>query len=272
MNYDFTPDNIEFWIDNWKRKHVINSICKAWLDSFPFTKINIIVNNSTIDENVFDESIRDRLKLWKNVMRHDVSRGPITKNINQAYIHTFLSKKKYCVFIHDDLMPREDWFVPIINSDYHFYMVYCDQFQIQTVKGLQSVGWWDERYATLGWHEIDYMNRAWRASQSDKSFKTSLIDAHAAFPHEYFVDGKSYNSVGLENYMWRLDHTTVPQIGPTKNQYFSDQQQLWNKIKWQGHAPWSKHSLDNGPSVDEINWYPWLNLNDMDTDTTSITQ
>ena len=66
MRNDFVPENIEIWIDNWKRKEIINTVVNSWLDSFPFEKINIVTNHSSVTIDDFDEKIKDKIKIWNN--------------------------------------------------------------------------------------------------------------------------------------------------------------------------------------------------------------
>ena len=45
---DLTPENVELWIDNYKRPDVINDTIRSWLDSFDFKIVNIICKGGFI--------------------------------------------------------------------------------------------------------------------------------------------------------------------------------------------------------------------------------
>jgi len=273
MREDFTPDNVEIWIDNWKRKNIINIIAKSWLKSYNFEKINFIINHSSVTIEDFDEDIRNKIKLWPNVLRHDLARGPIGRNINQAYIHTFLSGKKYCIFSHDSYYATPGWDKCIIDTNYDFYSSpQGDGFHIMTLEGLKQFGWWDERYSTLGWHEIDYLARVLIKDLRLLNKKASIVDIHEVWPLELdYVDNLGrifYNSCDIEKYVIRFDKSDIVQIGPRKNQKFNYQSEKWHKKKWKNEFS-IKHTLNNlleGPKEEEINWYPWLDLDNLDTD------
>lgn len=263
---DFTPNNISLWIDNWKRKNFVSQTCEYWLNSFPFEEINVIVNHSSITIEDFSPEIRSKIKLWPNILRHDLSRGPVPKNINTSYIHTFLNGKKYSIFAHDNMIIKPGWHECIINTDYDLYMApQGDQVVIQTLEGFKTFGWWDERYST-DWFEIDYICRAFRKAEFEKKGKFSVYDLHSGWPSQWFENRTSYNSVGLENFFTRADKSIITQTGPKKSQFFQDQAEAWNNTKWRNSPPCSFDNVMQGPTVEEINWYPWIKIDDLETD------
>ena len=273
MRNDFTPDNIELWIDNWKRKEVINIVARSWIDSFPFQKINFVVNHSSVSIDDFDKDLRPKIKIWDNCLRHDSSRGPITKNINQAYVQTFLSGKKYCMYAHDSYYARKGWDNCIKNTDYLFYSApQGDGFHIITLEGLRRYGWWDERYATMGWHEIDYLARIIRKDLIEKTNKSSIVDIHELWPKEFdFVTNNHtlfYNSCGLEDHIIRFSKKSVRQIGPKSKSKFDKSSDQWHNKKWKNGFSRKATilSINEGPLEDEVNWYPWLDLKNLETD------
>ncbi len=279
MRTDFTPNNIEIWIDNWKRKNVIGFAAKSWLDSFPFEKINVIVNHSSVTIEDFPDEIKDRIKLWPNVLRHDSSKGPINKNINQAYVQTFLSKKKYCIFLHDSYYVKPGWEKCVIESDYDFYSApQGDGFFICTLQGLKTFGWWDERYSSIAhWHEIDFLCRALRKSLVLNEGKCSLVDIHGLWPNDFpFVRNHHlyYNTVGLENFITRFPKNEIVQIGENANGRFKEKAEQWHKRKWEKmfdqlpHGSGTLYNILNGPKEPEIDWNPWLDLDNLVIDKT----
>lgn len=276
MRTDFTPNNVELWIDNWKRKDLIgNAVARSWLDSFPFECVNVITNHSSVTIEDFPEEIRSKIKIWNNVMRHDDSRGPINRNINQAYVHTFLSGKKYCIVAHDSYVAMPGWEQCIINTDFDFYSApQGDGFHVQTLTGLQQIGWWDERYATMGWHEIDYLCRALRADLQ-KQAKCSIVDIHEVWPKNLNFTNSSgnliLNPVGLEKFILRFNKTSVPQVGGYSAD-FQQRAEKWHNKKWphgfKHDNVSSMKSITEGPAEEEVDWYPWLNLQNLSKGTT----
>jgi hypothetical protein len=289
MRTDFTPDNVELWISNWKRKDVINTFATQWLNTFDFERINVITNHSSVTMDDFSHEIQSKIKIWNNVMRHDHAIGPMVENYNQAYVHTFLAGKKYCITAHDNMIIKDGWVDIIRNTDYEMYMApQGDQVCLMTLEGLRTFGWWDERYATNGNHELDYTVRVLRKDLGIN--KASIVDYHAwhnwpSVPkfegtdinnpivregHPEFGNGFPYlrwNDVGLDKYWVRANKQQVPQTGPKTEEF---QKLTWNDTKWRNQAPNTFSNFIEGPIHDEIDWYPWLDLEKLTVDKCAI--
>jgi hypothetical protein len=271
MNTDFIPDNVDIWILNWKRPSELNQTIREWLNSFNFNIINVMVNHSSIDEKSIDSDLISKVKLWKNVMRNDNSLGPLARSINESYVHTFLSGKKYCICAHDGMNIKPGWDELIKNSNFDLYFApQGDQIHIITLDGLKKFGWWDERYASNGNHELDYISRALRKCLFEGG-KASLVDIHHWEPNLKYTKGTnlSYNDVGLSNYWKRMNLQKTPQLGP-KGNYFQNSCDKWQYIKWGCNSPHINgyqttiKGIIDGPIIkEEIDWYPWLNLNNL---------
>lgn len=296
MRTDFTPDNVELWISNWRRKDHIDRFVREWLNSFDFERVNVITNHSSVTIDDFSPEIAQRVKIWNNVMRHDSAIGPMNENYNQAYVHTFLSGKKYCLCAHDNMLIKEGWDQLIRETDYELYMApQGDQVHLMTLEGLRHYGWWDERYATNGNHELDFIVRALQKDLLTGDSKSTIFDLHAwhGWPRESILSWRlpngvdvqsknpvvyglhpempglptlAHNPIGLENYWIRSDKNEVPQTGPKTPNFRTLK---WNNEKW-GGDPQSFEHFCGGPSSDEIDWYPWLDLGTLTTDTCAI--
>lgn len=286
---DFTPDNVELWISNWKRKELMDGFAREWLNTFDFERVNIITNHSSVTIDDFADDIKPRIKIWNNVMRHDYAIGPMVENYNQAYVHTFLAGKKYCITAHDNMIIKSGWVDIIQQTDYDLYIApQGDQVCLITLEGLRTFGWWDERYATNGNHELDYSVRVLRKDIGQN--KASIVDYHGwhdwpteptfngtniknpvcRIGHPEYGNGFPYlrwNDVGLDKYWTRASKSHVPQCGP-KTQKF--EKLSWNDKKWNGRAPNAFENFINGPAEDEIDWYPWLDINSLDFDVCKI--
>jgi len=282
---DFTPDNIELWICNYKRANTIDMFSREWLNSFDFERVNIIVNHSSVTIDDFADDIKPKIKIWNNILRHDDAVGPYTEDTNRAYIHTFMSGKRYCILSHDNMTVKKGWDDLIKNTDYELYMApQGDQVQLMTREGLKRFGWWDERYSTNGNHEIDYLCRVLR--QDIGNNRASLVDYHRweGWPRTDFFDGTDiknpivltghpefgngfpylrWNDIGLGDYWVRADKNKIPANG-MGNQY-KDQNlfirgSAWNNKKWRNNMPNTYTNFINGPTESEIDWYPWSDL------------
>jgi hypothetical protein len=285
MRTDFTPDNVDVWVDSWKRGDIIEGVARAWLNSFDFEHINIIVNHSSVTLDNFSDDIKPRIKIWNNAMRHDTSVGPSNKNYNQAYVHTFLSGKRYCMVSHDNIFVAPGWVDLIKNTNYDLYLApQGDQVHLMTREGLNFFGWWDERYATQGHNELDFIVRALRKDIGVN--RASLVDYHGwhGWPladtfdgtdikcpvvttgHPEYGNGFPYlrwNDIGLAEYWTRADKIKIPATGMGKqneNKILYARGQAWNNKKWRNAPPYSYENFVKGPTVDEVDWYPWAEL------------
>jgi len=296
MRTDFTPDNVELWISNWKRKELIDSVVREWLDSFDFERVNVIANHSSVTIEDFGRDIVSKIVMYDNVMRHDNAIGPMNENYNQAYVHTFLGGKRYCICAHDNMYIDSGWVDIVKNTDYDLYMApQGDQIHIITLEGLQTYGWWDERYATNGNHELDYIVRALRVDILGGVNKSSMVDYHGwhGWPLDkidletedgslFLADSPivteghpefggfpylKHNSVGLENVWRRMDKGSVPQTGPKTDKFVNLD---WNDRKWRGMAPNVYNNFVEGAAEDEVDWYPWLDVQTLEIDKCKI--
>lgn len=276
MNKDFEPGNVKLWITNWGRKFVINDAVRQWLNTFDFEDVNIIVNKSGTTIEDFDQDLRSKVKLWPNVLRHDRAFGPMTKDINSAYIHTFLEGKKYCMFSHDNMLIRPGWDKIIKDTNYLFYLApQGDQIHIMSLDGLRRFGWWDERYSTVTNFELDYIARALKISFINGENNASLVDYHSweddRLPNErkkFHYKNLNHNSVGLENFWERKSIHQVPKTEVYRRPEFTCIP--WHDKKWGPDFP-SYEVLKRGPLEEEVEWYPWLHLDTLTTPDCGIT-
>lgn len=272
MREDFLPSNVELWLVNWKRAGIVNECAKSWLQSWNFNRINIIVNHSSITIDNFDKDIKSKIKIWNNVLRHNSAIGPTSHNYNDAYIHTFLSGKKYCICSHDNIKVKKGWSDLIINSDYDVYFApQGDMVHLMTVEGLKKFGWWDVRYTTNAWAELSYLSTIVNKAAIKKIGKASLVDIHGWEPNPQlpFVvwNGErnilKLNDIGLSDYWQRMNQSAAPKSGLRGAKFDKDS---WNDTKWGGKSPTSAECVINGPKdKTEIDYAPWLDLETLQT-------
>lgn len=298
MRNDFTPDNIDLWMFNWKRKDQIDGFVRQWLNTFDFDVLNLVVNHSSVSINDFGSDIRHKIKIWNNVMRHDNAIGPITTLYNHVYMHTFLSGKKYCLCVHDNMDISTGWDDIIRHSDFELYLApQGDQIHLMTLGGLRHFGWWDQRYAHNFDFETDFIMRVLRRDALLKTNKASLVDyhrydgypssevwefdtpdsklsidnfistqGHPEFPHFPYL---KYNSVGLENVWKRANKQSTPQSGPKLDKFSNAEN--WHNKKWKSTVPPNYNSFVTGPDEDfEINWAPWLDVSTLNVESCGI--
>lgn len=271
MNNNINVDNTNIWILNWKRPETLNKVIRSWLNSCDIDKINVVSNHSSVTQQSIDKDLVDNVIVWRNTMRHDRSFGPLARTINECYVHTFLANKKYCICSHDNMIIQKGWQDTINSSDYDLYFApQGDQIHIMSLQGLKDFGWWDERYSSNGHHELDYLSRALNKCLFQNK-KASLVDIHFWQPNDRYTEGTNlkYNDVGLSNFFSRMDTVEAAKTG-YKGAKFEQICSEWQNKKWgteNNHVEGYQTSVKGvykGPIIaDEINWYPWFDVNDL---------
>ncbi len=239
MRTDFHPGNVELWICNWCRPAAVNQTVRNWLESWPFTRANVIANHSSITLKTFDFDLQPRIKLWPNVLRPDCAVGSLSQIWNACYLHTFLQGKRYALCSQDDILVQAGWLQLIENSNYDAYFApQGDRVHLITREAVRKIGWWDERFATIGYHELDFMVRL---RQTD--VLCVIEDGHC--------DGYlQINPIGLSAY-WQ-------DAGVHRDNYAENNKGLWRE-KW-GSKPCDASNLTATKLLREIDWYPWFKL------------
>ena len=109
---------------------------------------------------------------------------------------------------------------------------------------LREVGWFDERFRVIGYHEWDWEARALLALGEDR---VVIEDRH----------GWQHNAIGL----WDLWRPARPAGLALKNELHLDQNRRWLVRKWGINHPldlWGLAMAGRRPQHAEVEWYPWF--------------
>jgi hypothetical protein len=115
---------------------------------------------------------------------------------------------------------------------------------------------------------VDY--HAWHNWPEQINVEGQIVSPICRKGHLEYGDGFPYlrwNDVGLDKYWTRASKHVVPQCG-AKTQKF--EKLTWNDRKWRGQSPNTFENFVNGPTEEEIDWYPWLDINSLDFDICKI--
>ena len=128
-------------------------------------KINIINNHS--DFHLSNKYI-NRVNILHNTLRPDCSTGHLSRNWNQAIINGFkdLNNPDCDILIHcqDDILWSKDWLSKLIeiHKKYTFFTGQAgDAICSYTPEAVKNIGLWDERFCSIGFHEMEYFTRAY---------------------------------------------------------------------------------------------------------------
>jgi len=244
-----TPKNSKLWIVNYKRHHELIKTVNFWLDSFEFNEVNIISNHSGLNSDIFDDNIRNKIKIFHNWHRHDWMIGSIAQCWNLAMLHTFDDfDKEWVILSQDDNIILKGWDEKINNSNYDTYIApHGDTIQILSYDTFKKIGWFDERYRTIGGPENDYLLRLIRSTPET----ISIYDNH--------IWKMRHNLVGLENNFFLQQRNNNILATRKQNVDFS-QEECFDRWVEKWNVPIDELFLTKNyyvqPNYKEIDWYP----------------
>ncbi len=242
-----TPDNCSLWIVNYKRPEELMKTVDAWMQSFPFENVNIIYNGWPYDNEMVENNFN--VYSWPNIFRPDWLTGSLAWCWNQAMLNTFTSRD-YCIMSQDDVDIKPGWHEKITDDYWTYIAPHGDVVTIQSLKGFNRVGWFDERFRAIGGAECDYMLRMMRAYPDQLSI------------HDEHIWQMRHNDVGLAEYFHNPEKTAHALDTRTKhNLKFAEKECFSRWIdKWGQDV--DNLFLSKNYNIDkrwnEIDWYPAL--------------
>lgn len=229
-------------IVTWNRPGNLRKCLASWIDTLPKYRATYVVNNGEEIEGWSEVSGR-----WSVIAtgRPPEHVGNLAQSWNLAMLWAFRdSDVEWLLCSQDDMEAKSGW-TDIIDgtSARDLYLAPAgDRAFLLHRSVLREVGWFDERYTTIGYQEWDWQMRALRALGKDR---LSIEDAH----------GWYINPIDLGEY-WTCQ---LPEGGP-KSQQYVERNRLWMEQKWNGAD--LKGLLACGKAIDpmyaEVEWYPWF--------------
>jgi hypothetical protein len=242
-----TPDNAALWIVSFRRLAALRETVRSWLTSFPFDRVNVIVNDPTVDHaSIIDEF--PQVVIWRNIFRDTWETGSIAWCWNQCMRHTFL-ERDWCLMSQDDVLVTPGWNELITDDHWTYVAPVGDTVQLQSRAGFNAVGWFDERFRAIGGPEADYLLRMMQTYPD----RLSVHDEH--------VWQYRHHDVGLAHY-WK----SAPLVGEVAATRFAHNVRFANEecfARWD--RKWGEHvdTLMSRPSDaerqlgwEELDWYP----------------
>jgi hypothetical protein len=156
-------------------------------------------------------------------------------------------KVKWLWCLQDDMEVHPGWRDRIAQYDADLYVAPAgDMAFLFNRKVLREVGWFDERFAVIGYQEWDWQARAVLALGYSR---VSIEDNH----------GWAFNAVGLSEY-WKDVLRTPGNLLPRKNETHMKNNRKWFCQKWHVKIPndiWIAVNIGSAPEP-EVEWYPWF--------------
>lgn len=263
-----TDRKIHIYIVTYKKNDVLNKNLKSLyagaVDESLFD-VTIIANHPNVI--IKDENVHENLRVILNNTRAKYSWGNLAKDWNFAILDAFEhwdnpGKTKYCILAQNDVIWSAQWqenLEKIQNIDF-FSQPFGDQLLILTIQAIRKVGFFDERFTTLHYHEEDYFLRAELALQDGASIN-GVIEKE----NEHYM-ATSFNYKGSDIFITPtlsgcclFDDTL--HTAKTHNAHEKFFMQKWGITKPLGQIKNRMELLEIVKKVSkpkEINWYPFF--------------
>lgn len=245
-NGAFEPGNAELFVVNYRRHAALADTVAAWLDSFPFERVNVIDNHGSLELHPFREQDRGKVRIIRS-SRPDWMMGSLAECWNLAYAHS-LVQRDWVVCSQDDVQVKKGWAERIADTGFATYFApKGDIVHINSIEGFNLYGWWDERFRTIHYQESDYLLRA-------STKRPERLSAHDDHPWKFVL-----NDVGMSEY-WQPSRRSreILETGDwTAAQYGEHLTDMWNS-KW-GAPPGDLLTAGVAQCLwapAEIDWYP----------------
>lgn len=249
-----THENLGIWIITYNRSPELNDNIRSLRESVGDRfKITVISNHSSIEL----EEDYGNVRVIMNTLRPDHSWGYLARSWNQCY-YLGLEQHENILVSQDDMLFRPGW-LELINETrpYSFYSAPVgDVAHLTSRDAFLRVGWWDERFIAMDYHDYDYFSRVYHQMKDDSSVVDHGLDV-------------VWNDIGLSRFWlgkgFKGDGTDRPRGGDTYQNrvnrlWYAQKRGLGSDITSNPMCHKDKHWRDiNNPIViPEIDWYPWF--------------
>lgn len=159
---------IHIYIVTYKKNDALNENLRSLYDGAvdeTFFDVTIIANHP--DVIIHEENVHANLRVLLNNTRTEYSWGNLAKDWNFAILDAFgrwdnPKKTEYCILAQNDVIWSENWQKNLekMGNIEFLSQPFGDQLMILTINAIRKVGFFDERFTTLHYHEEDYFLRA----------------------------------------------------------------------------------------------------------------
>ncbi len=238
-----TRENFAIYIVTYNRPVALNKSIRFYLDSLPFVPHITVISNHT--NCAIDTDLQPHVNLIYNHLRPNESWGYLARNWNQCF-QLGLREHEWLLCSQDDVIVKPGWFELVNDTDYDFYLAPLgDTRFLLNRSAFRNVGWFDERFVGIGYHEHDYILRI----LSLISDRASIVDMHPQLIR--------HNPISLEDYWYQPEPEGFDKFAQRtvkRHTYlFSYFYQKWNIHPFKKIIGLHKDRLPK-----EIDWYPFI--------------
>jgi len=253
----FDINQLSIWIVTYNRPDALNQAISDFLESTPENvPINVISNHSKL--NLFKD-YGSRVRVWMNNLRSDESWGYLSRNWNQCF-YLGLRDYEWILCSQDDVRVKKGWIELIQqNPHYDFYTAsYFDVVFMLNQSAFKKIGWFDERFIVMDYHDNDYLRRAYQKLGREKIC--------AEDKHGWMLNGKFtgfINPINLSKYWIHSPEEGYKQ--PDDHPRGRGKEVIHNRAntnflyeKWGAIIKINHQELNLKQRIPDIDWYPWF--------------
>lgn len=261
--------DIHIYIVTYKKNDVLNkNIASLYQNACDTTEFDVTILANHPDIRLETENQHDNLRIVYNTTRSMDAWGNLSKDWNWCMLDAFERwdnppQTKYCILCQNDVEWAENWQENLRQcKDFDFIsQPLGDQLLVVTIEALKKVGFFDERFTTLHYHEEDYFLRTAlklgaRASiNGAKNHNGSYMSTSYHPLGENLISKTAFSGINLfdENLHTPKTHDALQKMFlakwkiPKKLEEIKDRSELISLVR-ENHAAEPK----------EINWYPFF--------------
>lgn len=252
---------IKLYIVTYKKNEILNENLKSlWANTNNLTDIDITILNNHPDIEIYEENKRDNLKIINNTTRMPNAWGYLSRDWNFCILDAFTNWKNpnnvdWVVLAQNDVTWKKDWDLWLRkNKKYDFISrPMGDQCLILNIRAIKNIGFFDERFTTLHFHEIDYFIRANLLYSSNISITDNHLKHNFSInPIENIIINDTSSGICEEDQTIHNSNNYNYSLNQIINKYsiniFDNTDNIIKKIK---------NNFKKNVKT-EINWYPFF--------------
>ena len=224
------------------RPALLPTVVQAWANTAPgYRALHVLVNHP--DGAATLDALPERCRVT-HTGRTPEHAGCMARTWNLALQWAFRDPEvAWCLCAMDDTQPLPGWPAVVASRDADLYLAPAgDAAFLLNRRALREVGWFDERFAVIGFQEWD-----WEALRALGADRVVLEDAH----------GWTVNGIGLTGF-WQANVDAS-----RRSMDHQERNRAWLAEKWgaaadSGGGFWGAATTGPGPRVPELEPYPWF--------------
>lgn len=247
---------IKLYIVTYNREKDLNNTLESLFSTdidHHLVDVYIVNNHSNF---IINNKFSNRVKVLHNVFRPDFSKGHLSRNYNEIFIHGFRDLNHadcdILMHSHDDNSFDKNIFSRIIELHKKYTFITFSQgcgFCSYTPESIKNIGMWDERFCTIGYHEGDYFLRAIKYN-NEKSSINDWVAAHRL--HNKIDDHLAFKLPGTH---MNTSHSESFKYYPICRKLFELKWPKWRDVEWRTNM--QSDEIPN-PSIPTYMMYPYF--------------